>query len=197
MSGSGRDDKLTTFLTKESGRAPSAYHIDPLTSESQRVRQEHRSGPVVTPQVQRIQAFTQTKQMAHAVSKLVKEDSQRLGVDPEFALRLQIMDGLASPTIASGKAHLEVSQNRFGKGNPHVSGGTVAFPAKDSPLSNFTQLSARTDKRRLEIENGVQIKTPPVKASMSDEITPSAEAFNKEALRAQHSFAQGILKPKV
>lgn len=194
MSGSGRDTKLTTFLTTENGRAPSAYHVD-LQSVSQRARQEHRSGPTLTSEKLRIQAFTQTKQMAKAVSKLVQHDSQRLGVDPEFALRLQIMDGLASPTIQAGKAHLEVSQSAFGKGNPHVSGGTVMFPAKDSPLSNFDQVAATTSMRRGQIRARSAV-TPPIAQSMSSQITPQAEAFNDEALRAQHGFAQSLLKGK-
>ncbi|MES2670098.1 MAG: hypothetical protein V4673_06720 [Pseudomonadota bacterium] len=194
MSGSGRDTKLTTFLTTEHGRAPSAYHVD-LQSVSQRARQEHRSGPTLTSEKLRIQAFTQTKQMAKAVSKLVKHDSRRLGVDPEFALRLQIMDGLASPTIQAGKAHLEVSHSEFGKGNPHVSGGAVMFPARDSPLSNFDQVAATTSMRRGQIRARSAV-TPPITQTMSPQITPQAEAFNDEALRAQHGFARSLLKGK-
>jgi hypothetical protein len=195
MSGSGRDTKLTTFLTTESGRAPSAYHVD-LQSVSQRARQEHRSGPTLTSEKLRLQAFTQTKHLAKAVSKLVQSDSRRLGVDPEFALRLQIMDGLASPMIQSGKAHLEVSHSAFGKGNPHVSGGTVMFPAKDSPLSNFDQVAATTSLRRGQIRAKSAVKTPPITQSMSPLTTPQAQAFNEEALRAQHGFAQALLKGK-
>lgn len=193
MSGSGRDTKLTTFLTTEGGRAPSAYHVD-LQSVSQRARQEHRSGPTLTSEKLRIQAFTQTKHMAKVVSQMVQHDSQRLGVDPEFALRLQIMDGLASPVIESGKAHLEVSQNAFGKGNPHVSGGTVMFPAKDSPLSNFDQVASNTSLRRGQLRAKSSVVAPPITQSMSTRITPQAEAFNDEALRAQHGFAQSLLK---
>lgn len=194
MSGNGRDTKLTTFLTTESGRAPSAYHVDPQ-SQSQRARQEHPHGPTVTSEKRRIQAFTQTKEMAHAVSQLVQHDSRRLGVDPEFALRLQIMDGLASPLIAAGKAHLEVSDGAFGQGNPHVSGGTVTFPAKDSPLSDFNQVVAATQARKQQVRAGYGVLTPPVTQSMSQAITPQADAFNREALRAQHAFASALLKP--
>lgn len=194
MSGSGRDTKKTTFLTTESGRAPSAYHVD-LQSHSQRVRQEHRNGPTVTSEKRRVQAFTQTKQMAHAVSQLVKLDSRRLGVDPEFALRLQIMDGLASPVIASGKGHLEVSDKAFGKGNPHVSGGTVMFPAHGSPLEDFDQLAAKTKVRKREVKAHKSVLTPPVKQSMSHQSTPQADVYNQEALRAQSAFASSILKP--
>ncbi len=193
MSGSGRDTKLTTFLTTEGGRAPSAYHVD-LQSVSQRARQEHRSGPTLTSEKLRIQSFTQTKHMAKVVSQLVQHDSQRLGVDPEFALRLQIMDGLASPMVESGKGHLEVSHSAFGKGNPHVSGGTVMFPAKDSPLSNFDQIASNTSLRKKQIKKQSPVIAPPITQTMSAQITPQALAFNEEALRAQQGFAQSLLK---
>lgn len=196
MSGSGRDTKLTTFLTTENGRAPSAYHVD-LQSVSQRARQEHRSGPTLTSEKLRIQSFTQTKHMAKVVSHLVQHDSERLGVGPEFALRLQIMDGLASPMIESGKGHLEVSHSEFGKGNPHVSGGTVMFPAKDSPLSDFSQVASNTSLRRQQIKKKSPVLAPPITQAMSTQITPQAQAFNEEALRAQQGFAQSLLKGEI
>lgn len=196
MSGSGRDTKLTTFLTTEGGRAPSAYHVD-LQSVSQRARQEHRSGPTLTSEKLRIQSFTQTKHMAQVVSQLVQHDSERLGVGPEFALRLQIMDGLASPMIESGKGHLEVSHSAFGKGNPHVSGGTVMFPAKDSPLSNFDQVAANTSLREKQVRKQSPVLAPPITQTMSAQITPQAQAFNEEALRVQQAFAQSLLKGEI
>lgn len=106
------------------------------------------------------------------------------------------MDGLASPMIQSGKAHLEVSHSALGKGNPHVSGGTVMFPAKDSPLSNFDQVAATTSLRRGQIRAKGAV-TPPIAQAMSPLITPQAQAFNEEALRAQHGFAQALLKGKM
>lgn len=196
MSGSGRDTKLTTFLTTEDGRAPSAYHVD-LQSVSQRSRQEHRSGPTLTSEKLRIQSFTQTRHMARVVSQLVQHDSERLGVGPEFALRLQIMDGLASPMIESGKGHLEVSHSAFGKGNPHVSGGTVMFPAKDSPLSNFDQVAANTSLREKHARKQSPVLAAPITQAMSTQITPQAQAFNEEALRAQQGFAQSLLKGEI
>lgn len=196
MSGSGRDTKLTTFLTTEGGRAPSAYHVD-LQSVSQRARQEHRRGPTLTSEKLRIQSFTQTKHMAQVVSQLVQHDSERLGVGPEFALRLQIMDGLASPMIESGKGHLEVSHSTFGKGNPHVSGGTVMFPAKDSPLSNFDQVAANTSLREKQARKQSPVLAPPITLTMSAQITPQAQAFNEEALRAQQGFTQSLLKGEI
>lgn len=196
MSGSGRDTKLTTFLTAEGGRAPSAYHVD-LQSVSQRARQEHRSGPTLTSEKLRIQSFTQTKHMAQVVSQLVQHDSERLGVGPEFALRLQIMDGLASPMIESGKGHLEVSHSAFGKGNPHVSGGTVMFPAKGSPLSNFDHVATNTSLRSDQVKTHSPVLAPPITQAMSTRITPQAQAFNEEALRAQQEFAQSLLKGEI
>ena len=196
MSGSGRDTKLTTFLTTEGGRAPSAYHVD-LQSVSQRARQEHRSGPTLTSEKLRIQSFTQTKHMAQVVSQLVQHDSERLGVGPEFALRLQIMDGLASPRIESGKGHLEVSHSAFGKGNPHVSGGTVMFPAKDSPLSNFDLVARNTSRRSEQVKANSPELALPITQAMSTQITPQAQAFNEEALRAQQGFAQSLLKGEI
>lgn len=188
MSDNNQGRKSTVFLTKEDGRAPSAYHID-QQSHSQRVRQEHRHGPTVTSEKLRYQAFTTTKHMAKAVSSLVQQDSQRLGVSNEFALRMQIMDGLVTPTIRAGSAHLEVSTGAFGKGNPHVSGGTVMFPQQGSPLSDFTQLEATTNQRRQQTKQHQPV-SPPVTTSMSQQITPQAQAFNQQALKDQRSFVK-------
>ena len=69
------------------------------------------------------------------------------------------------------------------------------FPAKDSPLSNFDQVAATTSVRRGQIRARSAV-TPPITQSMSPQITPQAEAFNDEALRAQHGFAQSLLKGK-
>ncbi|MBL8473637.1 MAG: hypothetical protein KF778_07805 [Rhodocyclaceae bacterium] len=183
--------RKTTFLTTEQGRAPSAYHVSE-TGDTQRVRQEHKHGPTVTSEKRRIQAFTATKDMAWVVHDNVKDTVEKRGYSVEAALRLEIMDGLASPLVASGRGHVEVSEGNIGKGNPHVSGGTVAFPAKGSPLENYDALKQATQQRKHSIPNAPS----PQSTTMSKQITPQAQEFNRRALAEQQTFAQAVLNPR-
>ncbi|MBL8484828.1 MAG: hypothetical protein JNJ60_21715 [Rhodocyclaceae bacterium] len=182
--------RKTTFLTTEQGRAPSAYHVSE-SGDTQRVRQEHRSGPTVTSEKRRVQAFTSTKDMAWVVHDNIKDTVEKRGFSVEAALRMEIMDGLASPLVAPGRGHIEVSEGNIGKGNPHVSGGTVAFPAKGSPLENFDALKQATQQRK----RAVSTAPLPQSSTMSTQITPQAQDFNRRALTEQQTFAQAVLKP--
>lgn len=195
MSGSGRDTKLTTFLTHDDGhRAPSAYSVD-AQSVSVRARQEHRSGPTTTSEKMRVQAFTKTKAQARVVADIVADHAQQPGIDPAMALRLAIADGLASPTASFGAGHVEASRSAVGKGNPHVSGGTVSFPAPSSPLSDFTRVAATTEQRRQQAKSKTEL-SPPITESTTEVPPPQTQAFNAQALQLQQSFMKDLMTPK-
>lgn len=187
----------TTFLTEEDDRAPSAYHMD-QHGAIQRARQEHRDGPTLTRRAERVQAFTPSKNMAHTVARIVSDDSQRLGVTPDFALRLAILDGLAKPTVKANMGHLEASSNDLGRGNPHVSGGLTKFPQTGSPLEDFREVAENTvASRKVWQESGHTMQLEPVTSGVSTKLTQSARAFNTQAMESQRRFAASILKPPV
>lgn len=187
----------TTFLTKEPNRAASAYHVDEHGA-TQRARQEHDHGPTLTSRRQRVQAFVPSKEMAHTVAKIVSDDSQRLNVSPDFALRMAIMDGLAKPTVQANMGHLEASGGGVGRGNPHVSGGLTKFPVSGSRLENFREVAQQTQASRQHWEqSGHTEQFEPIHGRMSEQITPAAQEFNQRALEDQRRFAAAILKPPV
>lgn len=195
MSGSGRDTKLTTFLTHDDGhRAPSAYHVD-QHSVSVRARQEHRSGPTMTSEKMRVQAFAKTKEQARIVSDIVKDHVQQTGIDPAMALRLAIADGLVSPTASFGAGHVEASRDKVGKGNPHISGGTVSFPESGSPLSDFTQVQATTEERRSQAKSKTALSAP-ITTTTTSVLPPQTQAFNEQALQLQQDFMKDLLGSK-
>lgn len=196
--------RQTTFLTHETRpekevRAPSAYHVDVQgdhIGNSQRARQEHKSGPKLTSEKHRVHAFTQTKQQQMAVSGLTAQMAKGGQMDPQTALRLNIMDGLASPTAFHGAQHIETSRNAVGKGNPHFSGGTVSFPQQGSNLSKFDLLGATTVQARKEFKRDKHnVTTQPITDSMTTS-SASATQFNQAAVKEQQRFAQSVLKPK-
>ena len=188
---SSSSGKSTTFLTTETNRSPSAYHVD-SQGRTQRARQDHASGPTVTSNQVRHQAFTDDKTQARKVAAIVHDDSQRFGVSPAFALRMAIMDGLASPKLKHGAGHVEASTNALGRGNPHVSGGTVTFPQSGSPLANFDQVATTTQRRKT---NGATSE-PALTGTTTPHLTPEAQAFNKQSMQQQSMFAQTILRKR-
>ncbi len=166
----------TTFLTKEDDRAPSAYHID-AHGGTQRIRQQHRDGPAITPRKQRVQAFTDTKQQADAVVRFV---NARPGPTDE-ALRLEILDGMASPRLAAGRHHVEATVTDRGRGNVHVSGGVVRFAEPLSRLADFDTVRERSEAGEL------------VHDTLANRRNSAAEAFNTMAIDQQRAFAARIL----
>jgi hypothetical protein len=224
MSGSGRK---TTFLTLDEGnRAPSAYHVD-QHSISIRARQEHKGGPTVTSEKMRVQAFTQTKQQARSVASVLQAHVKSTALsdpitgvegpptlDPATALRLQIADGLASPVAKYGFGHVEASREAIGRGNPHISGGTVSFAKPGSKLSDFDEVVAVTKKRnevvgatkkrkkedRKALDAPMTKKskslTPPIVDFTTDEMPPETHEFNEHALRMQTAFMQDLMTRK-
>ncbi|MFM0742197.1 hypothetical protein PQQ51_33655, partial [Paraburkholderia xenovorans] len=103
----------TTFVTKEDRYAPSAYHVD-SSGKTQRARQEHKDGAAVTSVRSRTQAFVNSGHQMHALNKAVNSDMQSLAVKPDTALRMGIMDGLASPFAAANKKHVETLSDSSG-----------------------------------------------------------------------------------
>ncbi len=214
MSGSGRK---TTFLTFDEGnRAPSAYHVD-QHSMSIRARQEHKSGPTVTSEKMRVQAFTRTKQQARSVASILQAHVESTALsdpitgvkgpptlDPATALRLEIADGLASPMASYGFGHVEASRDAIGKGNPHISGGTVSFAKQDSKLSDFDEVVAATKKRKKEDRKALDAPktkktkhlTPPIVDFTTDVMPPATKEFNEHALRMQTAFMQDLMSRK-
>lgn len=214
MSGSGRK---TTFLTLDEGnRAPSAYHVDEH-SISIRARQEHKGGPTVTSEKMRVQAFTQTKQQARTVASVLQAHVESTvlsdpitGVkspptlDPATALRLEIADGLASPMASYGFGHVEASREAIGKGNPHISGGTVSFAKPGSKLSDFDEVVGATKKRKKEDRKATgapmtkksKSLTPPIVDFTTDVMPPETREFNEHALRMQTAFMQDLMTRK-
>jgi hypothetical protein len=214
MSGSGRK---TTFLTFDEGnRAPSAYHVDEH-SISIRARQEHKGGPTVTSEKMRVQAFTQTKQQARSVASVLQAHVESTALsdpitgvkspptlDPATALRLQIADGLASPMASYGFGHVEASREAIGKGNPHISGGTVSFAKPGSKLSDFDEVEAATRKRKKEDRKALDAPktkknkslTPPIVDFTTDVMPPATKEFNEHALRMQSAFMQDLMTRK-
>ncbi len=191
------DRPKTTFLTKEDTRAASAYHVDEHGA-TQRARQEHDHGPTLTSRAERVQAFAPSKGMARAVARIVADDSRRLDVTPDFALRLAIMDGLVKPTVQANMAHLEASGGELNRGNPHVSGGLTQFPLEGSPLEDFRRVAMTTvASRQVWQTSGKTMQLQPVTGAMSDQLTPAARAFNTQAMESQRRFAAAILKPPV
>jgi hypothetical protein len=215
MSGSGRK---TTFLTFDEGnRAPSAYHVDEH-SIAIRARQEHKGGPTVTSEKMRVQAFTQTKKQARTVASILQAHVESTALsdpitgvkgpptlDPATALRLEIADGLASPMASYGFGHVEASRDAIGKGNPHISGGTVSFAKPDSKLSDFDEVVAVTKKRKKEERKAVadppkakksKHLMPPIVDFTTEVMPPATREFNEHALTMQTWFMQNLMARK-
>lgn len=197
--------RQTTFLTVDSGnRAPSAYHVNvqgDSIGNSQRARQEHRSGPTVTREKHAVHAFIpntgnaqQTKDMQRATAKITADMVTQTGMDPQMALRLNIMDGLAVPTASHGAQHIEAFQGNLSRGNPHRSGGTVAFPDPQSNLSKYDLVKATTAQMKRENANS-KGPTKPITGGVGANPS-SVQQFNHAATKEQQRFAQSILKPK-
>jgi hypothetical protein len=176
----------TTFLTKEETRAPSAYYVAD-SGKTQRSRQEHRSGPSVTGVAKRTQAFTKSPKQAKTLCTVIMRDAAKLGVKPDKALRMAILDGIASPRLRSDMSHVEASSNPVGKGNPHLSGGVVKFPEPGSRLSDF-KLVRQITRDRMQDDS-----LAPVADAMTDEPTPAALSFNDQSLNEQFEFATATL----
>ena len=182
----------------QGNRAPSAYHVqinDNQVGASQRARQEHAHGATLTREKQATHAFTRTKTAQKAVAKLVEKTVQQQGVSPETALRREILDGTAKASASAGAEHLEVFNNKLGKGNPHRSGGRVRFAEPGSPLSDYDQVSQTTQTRKREEtsqrQQGVEkpaATTPSVTGGQTDIPSPSALAFNRAARQEQREF---------
>lgn len=189
--------KNTTFLTVDpsGNRAPSAYHAENSRNQagmmSQRSRQQHDHGPANTEIMRTVHAFTQTGQMQEAVADNVDETVARTGMNVSQALRLEIMDGLASPTASFGAHHLETFTNRPNSlANPHISGGTVQFAHANSQLGDFNSVVSNTEANR---SVASQHRTYATQGSTAH-TTPQVHQFNQSALEAQRDFAQSILK---
>jgi hypothetical protein len=189
--------KETTFLTVDpsGNRAPSAYHVENNRSQtgmrSQRSRQQHDHGPSNTEVMRTVHAFTQTGAMQVAVADNVDETVARTGMNVSQALRLEIMDGLASPTASFGAHHLETFTHLPNSmANPHISGGRVQFAQSNSPLGNFNSVVSNTEANRLVAPQHRTYATDGATAAP----TPQVTQFNQSALAAQRSFTQGVLK---
>lgn len=185
MSSSNTSTKKTTFLTSDPrGRPPSAYHVK-SDGQSQRARQGHNGGAALTREKHAVHAFTPDKVMRDVVRSNVKRSVASQGYSTQFALRLEIMDGLASPVAQSGNAH----QEAFPGFKPtHKSGGYVAFPEPDSRLANFDLVAHNT--RRRERDPSI----PAITDSQSTAQTRESVAFNSQALSDQQAFTRRFLK---
>lgn len=190
-SGTPPSPKKTTFLTSDPrGRPPSAYHVA-SDGVSQRARQGHGdgskgTGATLTTAKHAVHAFTPDKATRDVVRANVK-DSVARGIDTQTALRMEIMDGLASPTAQHGNAHQEAFP---GFGTTHKSGGFVSFPQPGSGLANFDAVAQRAQARK---HNG---NIPPIQDTQSTQHTRESTAFNTQALQEQRTFARGLLTPK-
>ncbi|MCY7293835.1 hypothetical protein [Alteromonas sp. a30] len=199
--------RSTTFLTKDDtkNRAASAYHVEvrgDTIGNSQRARQEHSHGPTVTRNKNAVHAFIpengkpeEAKRKQKAVSKVTKDMVKSTGMDPQTAMRLNIMDGLAEPTASANAQHIEAFSSPVGRGNPHRSGGTVKFPEPQSNLSKFDLVSATTQQMKKEVKSTGHTTTKPITDTVSNNPS-SAQQFNSAALAEQRRFAQSILNPK-
>ena len=198
-----QQQRLTTFLTVTQDpavdRAPSAYRVEPDTAptgmRSQRSRQEHPGdgGAVNTGVLPTVHAFTSTQHMQGVVADLAEGTAHRTGMDPSMALRLEIMDGLASPTASAGAQHIEAFTGQApAEWNPHISGGTVQFAQPGSLLGDFDAVHARTAHNQAAAPHN---QLPPIPAAQgaTNNITPEAQRFNTAAVQAQTNFARQLL----
>ena len=186
----------TTFLTKADDRAASAYAVQTNGVDigaSQRARQEHAHGAALTSAKPATHAFTDTKQQQRAVAHLTKKDAKALGVDPQIALRMQIMDGLAKPRASHGAQHLEAFSSKLGRGNPHRSGGTVTFASSTTPLGNYSQVAANTLQKAHEEHTTGTSTTPSVTGPTTTAPTAAARQFNRAAVAVQQKFASAVM----
>ncbi len=197
--------RQTTFLTVDQGnRAPSAYHVNVqgnTIGNSQRARQEHGHGPAVTREKHAVHAFIpnqgnsqQAKEMQRATAKITADMVTQTGMDPQTALRLNMMDGLAVPTASHGAQHIEAFQGNLSRGNPHRSGGTVAFPEPQSMLSKYDLVKATTAQMKRENANS-KGPTKPINTGVSANPS-SVQQFNQAAMAEQQRFAQSVLKDR-
>ena len=186
----------TTFLTVDPTgvRAPSAYSVENSTSiggmVSERSRQQHPDGPTNTGRMQTVHAFTSTPEMQEAVADNVDDTVARTGMNPSMALRLEIMDGLASPMATNGAQHLETfTALPNSAANPHISGGTVRFAQPTSALGSFNTVHSRTAHNRQSPHN----QLPTFRGGVTNHQTHQSTSFNRSALTAQQRFARAIL----
>lgn len=175
----------TTFLTLDEGnRAPSAYKVDIAhnsVGQSQRARQEHPHGPAVTRKHNAVHGFTADKKGAKTLTNLMKTSIAR-GLDPQTALRMEILDGHASPRAKAGNGHVEAFDTAPGRGNPHRSGGTVMFASSRGPLSDFAAVA----------EN-VNAGGEPIHDRATTRVTRAGAEFNRAASHDQQSWARRLL----
>ncbi|WDD96744.1 hypothetical protein [Thalassomonas actiniarum] len=174
-------------------RAPSAYGVENSTSTrgmiSERSRQQHDHGPTNTGRMQTVHAFTSSPQMQEAVAYNVDDTVARTGMNVSAALRLEIMDGLASPLATSGAQHLETFTNQpHSMANPHISGGTVHFAQPTSALGDFNTVRARTEHNSQSAH-----QRPTFRTGVTAHQTPQSVSFNRSALTAQQRFARSVL----
>ncbi|WDE09546.1 hypothetical protein [Thalassomonas haliotis] len=156
---------------------------------SERSRQQHDHGPTNTGRMQTVHAFTSTPQLQTAVADNVDETVARTGMNVSAALRLEIMDGLASPLATSGAQHLETfTALPNSAANPHISGGRVNFAQPTSTLGDFSTVHARTAHNRQSAH-----PLPTFRTGVTAQQTPQSVSFNRSALTAQQRFARSIL----
>jgi hypothetical protein len=198
--------KETSFLTVDptGSRAPSAYHVD-LFGISQRARQEHKGGAALTKAMPAVHAFTESKVKRDIVHALVKGSMEK-GIDGPMALRMEIMDGLASPIPHAGDAHQEAFPGGLKKGNPHKSGGLVKFAETGSALADFDTVASQTSairakeklaKRRAAKGSLIATHIPtPIIDHTTTSPTLASDTFSFSALSAQRAWARSILTPK-
>ncbi len=185
--------KPTAFVTHDhaKGRAPSAYYVETKggqLGDSRRARQEHGGGPTVTKQKSAVHAFASDKQQIRAVHANVKATIAREDIDAQDALRMEILDGMASPAAAFGDAHEEAFPGGVRKGNPHRSGGLVEFAEQGSDLADFDKVKKATRA----LKKGVHGASP-ITDSTTHLPTPASSQFNQASVHAQQDWAQGLL----
>jgi hypothetical protein len=176
----------TTFLTETEDRAPTAYHVT-AGGINQRARQEHEAGARLTDPEMRTHAFVSELQWADQLTTVVKDVSGEFGWARDDALRLQILDGLASPRLRAGYSHVEASRRKT-----HLSLGSVCFPTPGSLLSNFDAVAENTLARSA----GQPGVPDPITTSTTDRLTPAAHAFNRAASAEQRDFASSVLRSR-
>jgi hypothetical protein len=109
---------------------------------------------------------------------------------------MQILDGLASPRVSADHAHVEAHGGALSVANPHISGGTVTFPVRGSPLADFTHV--------VDVIRSIRAHPPTsaiaAPAYVSDTTThvpgPAAKKFNRRAMARQKAFAKAMLTSK-
>jgi hypothetical protein len=176
----------TTFLTETEDRAPTAYYVAP-DGTNRRARQQHDAGARLTDPEMRTHAFVSELQWADQLTTVVKDVSAEFGLARDDALRLQILDGLASPRLRAGYSHVEASRRKT-----HLSLGSVCFPTPGSLLANFDAVAENTRAR----STGEPGAPAPITTSTTGTLTPAAHAFNQTASAEQRDFASAVLRSR-